>query len=110
MSQALSRVRIDGYQSRALLAKGCALDLHPRRFPSGRCARTRLAGMPVIVRCVGEFASECVVPSSHQAYFASYLQDAAVEFVLTNTHLAARWVCSDGPLKANERPSNVGDG
>ena len=80
VSQALSRIEIDGPDARALLAKGCSLDLHPSRFPPGRCARTRFAGMPVIVRCIQQFAFECIVTSSYADYLRAWLTDAATEF------------------------------
>lgn len=36
-------VRIGGRDARGVLAKLCAVDLHPRRFGPGRCAATRIA-------------------------------------------------------------------
>ncbi len=33
-------IRVSGAKARALLAKGCPLDLHPRRFGPGQCAGT----------------------------------------------------------------------
>jgi sarcosine oxidase subunit gamma len=80
VSQALARVEIDGPEARVLLNKGCALDLHPPHFPPGRCARTRFAGMPVIVRCTQESTFECIVASSYRDYLVSWFADAAIEF------------------------------
>jgi sarcosine oxidase, subunit gamma len=80
LSQALVRVSIEGPGGRTLLAKGCALDLHPTRFPPGRCARTRFAGMPVVVRCMRDCAFECIVTRSYAEYLQSWLTDAALEF------------------------------
>lgn len=80
LSHAFARLEIEGTESRMLLAKGCALDLHPSRFPSGRCTRTRLADMPVIVRCVQDSIFQCIVASSCRHYLLSWLSDAAVEF------------------------------
>ena len=83
VSQALARIEIDGPDARVLLSKGCSLDLHPSRFPPGRCARTRFAGMPVIVRCMKESTFECVVTSSYADYLRSWLTDATMEFSRT---------------------------
>jgi sarcosine oxidase, subunit gamma len=83
VSQALARIKIDGPAARLLLAKGCSLDLHPPRFAPGRCTRTRLAGMPVIVRCTQPSTFECIVTSSYGDYLLSWLADAATEFANT---------------------------
>ena len=80
VSQALSRMEIDGPDARMLLAKGCSLDLHPPCFPPGRCARTRFAAMPVIIRCMQGSTFECVVTSSYADYLRSWLTDACEEF------------------------------
>jgi sarcosine oxidase subunit gamma len=80
VSEALVRIEVEGPQARMLLAKGCALDLHPSCFPAGRCARTRFAGMPVIVCCTQEATFECIVASSYRDYLISWLVDAAKEF------------------------------
>jgi sarcosine oxidase subunit gamma len=80
MSQALCRIEIDGPEARTLLSKGCSLDLHPSRFPPGRAARTRFAGMPVIVRCTQPSTFECIVTSSYLDHLVSWLADAVLEF------------------------------
>ena len=76
VSSALARIRIDAPDVRVHLSKGCALDLHPSRFPAGRCARTRFAGMPVILRCTHASTFECIVASSYGDYLISWLNDA----------------------------------
>lgn len=80
MSQALVRIEIDGSEVRDLLAKGCALDLHPSRFAPGRSARTRFAGVPVIIRCTGVSRFECIVTLSYADYLLGWLDDAVLEF------------------------------
>jgi hypothetical protein len=50
---------------------------------SGRSARTRFAGMPVIVRCTRPSTFQCIVTASYCDYLASWLADAALEFVTT---------------------------
>ena len=81
VSQALARIEVQGPEVRALLLKGCALDLHPSCFPPGRCARTRFAALPTILRCTGATNFECIVTSSYRDYLLSWLADAAEEFL-----------------------------
>jgi len=80
LSQALARIQIEGSQARSLLAKGCALDLHPHYFAAGRSARTRFAGLPVIVRCTQSSTFVCIVTASYRDYLLAWLNDAALEF------------------------------
>ena len=81
ISHALVRIEVQGFEVRALLLKGCALDLHPSRFLPGRCARTRFAALPAILRCTGPTNFECVVAFSYRDYLLSWLADAAEEFL-----------------------------
>jgi len=80
VSQALVRIQLDGTEMRDLLAKECSLDLHPPLFPPGRSARTRFAGMPVIVRCIGTSTFELIVTQSYTDYLLAWLEDAKLEF------------------------------
>jgi sarcosine oxidase, subunit gamma len=80
VSQALARIEIEGPEARALLTKGCALNLDAPRFPPGRAARTRFAGMPVTLRCTRPSAFECLVATSYRDYLVAWLTDAATEF------------------------------
>ncbi|MCF8481694.1 MAG: hypothetical protein K9H25_14785 [Rhodospirillum sp.] len=69
-----------------LLERGCALDLHPRAFPIGRCAQGLLAGLPVLIAhlprrnganhpCLRIFARTSMV-----RHLAWWLVDALAEF------------------------------
>jgi sarcosine oxidase subunit gamma len=80
VSDALARIEIAGPEVRDLLTKGCSLDLHPPLFPVGRSARTRFAGMPVIVRCTGTSKFELVITRSYADFLLSWLEDAELEF------------------------------
>lgn len=82
LSQALSCIEIESPEARNLLAKGCALDLSS--FAPGRCARTRFAGMPVIVCCRDVSKFECIVTLSYVDYLLSWLADATLEFESTS--------------------------
>jgi sarcosine oxidase subunit gamma len=64
-----------------LLSKGCGLDLHPRSFPAGRCARTRFAQIPVVLDCPDEDSRfDMYAGRSYRQYLHEWLLDAAVEF------------------------------
>jgi sarcosine oxidase, subunit gamma len=67
---------------RELLAKGCALDLHPRVFRGDRCAQTYLARAQVILLAQPEqpAALRILARSSFARYVADWLLDAAVEY------------------------------
>ena len=80
VSAALSRIEVKGVHARALLAKGCSLDLRPQSFALHRCARTRLAGMPVVVCCTESSTFECIVSLSYGEYLLAWLSDATEEF------------------------------
>jgi sarcosine oxidase, subunit gamma len=83
VTQALARIEVEGRAARLLLAKGCSPDLHPSRFSPGRCARTRLAGMPVILWCIQESTFQCIVASSYREYLLAWLADAGLEMEMT---------------------------
>lgn len=82
LSDALPAVRVSGSAVRDVLSKGCGLDFHPRSFPTQRCARTRLAQIPVVIACPQEpFSFELYAARSYSGYLQSWLSDAALEFV-----------------------------
>jgi len=81
VSQALACIEVQGPETRELLLKGYSLDLHPSRFPPGRCARTRFAVIPTVLRCTGPTDFQCIITSSYQDYLLSWLGDAAEEFL-----------------------------
>lgn len=73
-------VRVAGAHSRDLLAHGCSLDLHPSRFPPGRCAQTTLAHTPVVIVPLPGDVYWVLVRSSFARHLAEWLLDAAVEY------------------------------
>lgn len=76
-------IRMSGPNVRDLLAKGCALDLHPCRFPAGCVAQSVLAKVDVILHRVAEPGGEddavfdLYVGRSFAAYLWLWLADAA---------------------------------
>ncbi|RIK94178.1 MAG: sarcosine oxidase subunit gamma [Proteobacteria bacterium] len=47
-------LELSGDNARRVLAKGCPLDLHPRAFKAGNCARTILTGQPVLIHALSD--------------------------------------------------------
>ena len=73
-------VVLRGAAVRELLAKACPLDFHPRSFPVGTCAQSRLAKAPVLLRPLDDDgAFEIVIRRSYADYFWLWLEDAAAE-------------------------------
>jgi sarcosine oxidase subunit gamma len=72
---------LSGPAARAVLARGCAIDLDPRVAPAGTCVQTLLArtGITIVVR--DEHASEflLLVRASFAQYLAAWLVDACIE-------------------------------
>ena len=76
---AWTQFAISGSASRDLLAKGCALDLHPGAFREGGCAVTRFAQLRCVLHHVGE-GYRLLVGRSYAASLAEWLVEAAAEF------------------------------
>lgn len=77
VSSALVRIAVDNANAPLQLSTGSSLDLDLSKFPVGQCARTRLAGMPVVIRRLGAAAFECIIARSLHTYFTAWLTDAA---------------------------------
>ena len=71
-------LRISGADARTVLAKGCTLDLHPREFGPGQCARTGLA-KAIVLLSVGDDARtySIIVARSFSDYLRRWLAHAA---------------------------------
>lgn len=72
-------IRIGGPQARTALAKGCTLDLHPRVFTAGQCARTRLAQADVLLWPQPD-AIDLLTARSLAEYVWLWLEEAAAEY------------------------------
>ncbi len=77
ISQGYARFEFEGPEVQEFLLKGCSLDLHSSRFPAARCARTRFAGVPVVLRCRASSAFEAIVAASYQQYLLAWIADAS---------------------------------
>lgn len=75
-------ISVTGPKARELLNKGCALDLHPLSFETGRCAQTLLARAGIILVCRDAQLPSywLLVRSSFARYLADWLGDAAAEY------------------------------
>lgn len=77
-------LRLAGPSARDLLAKGCPLDLHPRSFPAGSCARSLLAKAAVLIHLLDDGPQgalfDLTVTRSFAHYLWSWLEDAGREY------------------------------
>ena len=75
-------LQVVGPRAREVLAKGCALDLHPRAFGPGRCAQTLLGRAQVVLEQLADepLTFGLLVRGSFAAYVATWLLGAAEEF------------------------------
>ena len=75
-------LRLRGTRVRDVLAKGCAIDLHPRVFGAGRSAQTTLGQAGVVLLALGDAGDDYLVfvRSSFAGYLADWLLDAALEY------------------------------
>lgn len=81
VSHARIAVHISGEKSRDMLAKGCAIDLHPRRFPPGTCIQTGIAKINVILHRPQEDDGFILYAArSYAGSFWHWLADAANEY------------------------------
>ena len=78
-SHGLAGFALLGPAARELLSMGCGVDFHPAKFPAGRCVRTRLAQVPVVIVHPDHATGyELYVARSHADYLLDWLGDAAV--------------------------------
>ncbi|HEX4586426.1 MAG TPA: sarcosine oxidase subunit gamma family protein [Mycobacterium sp.] len=75
-------LRLCGSHTRDVLAKGCALDLHPTVFTGAAAAQTTLGQAGVILLAVNGGGADyrILVRSSFARYLADWLLDAAEEY------------------------------
>jgi sarcosine oxidase subunit gamma len=74
----LAALEVSGVAAREFLARGWALDLHPRAFAAGQCAQSLLAKAPVLLACL-EAAPVygIVVRRSYAGYLWAWLGSTA---------------------------------
>jgi sarcosine oxidase, subunit gamma len=80
VSAARTTIAIEGEQAADVLAHGCALDLHPTRFPPGSVAQTAIAGTDVVLLARPGGGFWLLVRASTARHLAGWLADACVEY------------------------------
>jgi sarcosine oxidase subunit gamma len=76
-----AHLRLTGNHARDVLAKGCSLDLHPRRFQSGQCAQTLILRCGIILHQIDDRPSYDLLPRrSFAEYLWMWLNDAMAEY------------------------------
>ncbi|TMS56698.1 sarcosine oxidase subunit gamma [Imbroritus primus] len=81
VSSGYTVLRLAGSKARAVLQKGCPLDLHPRVFRSGQCAQSHYFKADILLYPVADDAWELVVRRSFADYAARILTDAMAEYL-----------------------------
>ena len=75
-------ISICGINARALIEKGCTVDLHPRQFKKGACAQTHLAKAAILISVIEDgMEFEIIVRRSFADYLGLWLLDSTVEFI-----------------------------
>jgi sarcosine oxidase subunit gamma len=71
---------LSGARARAVLEKGCSLDLHPRSFTPGTALNTEVGNIPVVLFKTGEESFRLFPRASFADYLGRWLLDAMREF------------------------------
>ncbi len=81
LSDALATVSVSGPGARETLAKCCPLDLHPRVFEAGDCARSVCAKADILIFQVDDEPTyHLTTTASFAEYLWLWLEDAAAEY------------------------------
>ena len=74
-------LELSGPSARAVLEKGCMLDLHPRSFRAGTAVSTQIGPISAILYQVNDAPSYRILPrASFSEYVARWLLDAMLEY------------------------------
>ena len=81
VSAMYATLALAGANARAVLMKGCRLDLHARAFAPGACVQTALARAQAILHHTDDAPTyEITVRNSFALYLATWLLDAMAEY------------------------------
>ena len=80
VSDSLCAISLRGPAVRAVLAKGCGLDLHQKKFTTGQSAQSLLALSTVTLMAVADDAFILICRTSLAPYAQRWLADAALEY------------------------------
>lgn len=73
-------LELSGPSARAVLEKGCHVDLHPRSFTPGRAVSTLLGPVPVLLWQTEDLTYRIMPRASFADYTVRWLLDAMVEY------------------------------
>jgi sarcosine oxidase, subunit gamma len=85
ISDSLTFIQLVGKAARELLARGTSLGLDDRALGPGRCARTRFANLPVLLRPLEENAYELLVDRSEAQFLLDWLRDSSLGLELSRS-------------------------
>ncbi|HJV97926.1 MAG TPA: sarcosine oxidase subunit gamma family protein [Arthrobacter sp.] len=71
---------LTGPRSRAVLEKGCSLDLHPREFKAGTALSTEIGNIPVVLWKTGDESYRIFPRASFAEFLGRWLLDAMREY------------------------------
>jgi sarcosine oxidase subunit gamma len=74
---------LSGPRARAVLEKGCSLDLHPRVFKAGTALSTEIGGIPAILWKTADETYRIFPRASFAEFLGRWLLDAMREFAST---------------------------
>jgi heterotetrameric sarcosine oxidase gamma subunit len=77
ISDSLVTIAIEGALAATVLARGCGIDFAGDAFGNFACARTRFAGLPVVLRRVTSEKYECSVDRSAAQWLYEWIEDVA---------------------------------
>ena len=80
VTDSLCALSLRGPAVREVLARGCALDLHPSKFTAGDCAQSMLAHAAVTLIANDETGFTLICRTSFAPYVADWLMDAGLAF------------------------------
>lgn len=80
VTDGLCALSLRGQAVRQVLAKGCALDLHPALFTPGMCAQTMLSHAAVTLLAVEDNRFTMICRTSFAPYVHDWLLDAGMEY------------------------------
>lgn len=76
-------LELSGPRARAVLEKGCALDLHPRVFKTGTALSTEIGGIPAILWKTADQTYRIFPRASFAEFLGRWLLDAMREYAST---------------------------
>jgi sarcosine oxidase, subunit gamma len=76
-------LELSGPRARAVLEKGCALDLHPRVFKTGTALSTEIGGIPAVLWKTADQTYRVLPRASFAEFLGRWLLDAMREFAST---------------------------